>query len=113
MMAKFIKKRKAHKENLKDNKLKEYYNHLGFLEKQIKQRQNVKSGKDMYPTEKELKREFEKGMYELLSQIETTHMEKECKDINQNESILLFTNNEFERQFQHLMNDVEKPVFKH
>ena len=32
-MGQFIKKRKWHKENLKDESLKEQYNHLGFLEK--------------------------------------------------------------------------------
>ena len=51
----------------------------------------------MFPTEKELKKEFEKGMYELLASIETDYMEKECTEVNLQEGILLFTNNEFER----------------
>ena len=67
----------------------------------------------MFPTEKDIKREFEKGLYKLMEQIELIYMDKERKEVNHNETILLYTNNEFERQFIHLMNEVEHPIFKY
>ena len=49
-------------------------------------------------------------MYLLLTSIESQLMGKDCVWVDKCESNLLFTHNQFIRNFKHLMDDVERPV---
>lgn len=48
-----------------------------------------------------------KVQYHTLALIEKTIMPKECEDLDYQETVMLYTHNQFARDFQNMMDNVE------
>jgi hypothetical protein len=125
-MDKFLSKRNAMKEEAKEAA------GIGHLERQVKKSSNIfddsptnspprridplkreKMQSEDYKREQKLKQQYLSKLYTLLMDIETRFMKPEAKQLDQAESLLYFTRNQFIREFQRVMDKDESKTLKY
>lgn len=111
MLAKYLKKRESLQNNssLKEKQTVQYRLKLDYLLQQIKVRRDANDAAGEQLAREELTR----TLYFLLTTLETQLMDRESKQLDRQESVLMYTHNQFLRCFKHLINEVEMPVTRY
>lgn len=111
MLLKFLKKRESlqNNPNVKDPQTVQCRLKLDHLQQQIKAFRDSNDSVN----EQRAREELTRTLYFLLTAVETKLMDRESKQLDKQESVLMFTHNQFLRNFNHLINEVEVPVTRY